>query len=135
VIHLDTSFLVDLLREQDRGKPGPATRWLEREAAAELAVSLFVVGELEAGAAGAAQPARERERVRAILDAVCVSEPSSGFAERYGATLAQIRRAAGSISTMDLLIATSALEDGSPLLTANRRHFAVVPGLDVITYR
>ncbi len=135
MIHLDTSFLVDLLREQTRGRSGPAMRWLEREASSELGVSLFVQCELEAGAAAAAQPARERERVRALLEAVAVIGPSEGFAARCGATLDQIRRASRSISTMDLLIATTALENGAPLLTANGRHFDVVPGLDVLSYR
>jgi predicted nucleic acid-binding protein len=40
-----------------------------------------------------------------------------------------------SIGTMDLLIATMARVEGVPLLTGNARHFAVVPDLDVMTYR
>jgi predicted nucleic acid-binding protein len=50
-------------------------------------------------------------------------------------TLVQVRRASKSISTMDLLIATTALEAGAPLVTGNRRHFDVVPDLSVLTYR
>jgi predicted nucleic acid-binding protein len=36
---------------------------------------------------------------------------------------------------MDLLIATTARVDDVPLLTANVRHFAMVPDLEVMTYR
>jgi tRNA(fMet)-specific endonuclease VapC len=135
VIHLDTSYLIDLLREQSRDRPGPATAWLEREAASELGVSLFVECELEAGAAGAAHPTREREKLRGVLAAVAIILPSERFAARYATTLVQIQRLSKSISTMDLLIATSALDAGAPLLTANRRHFDVVPGLELLTYR
>ena len=35
---------------------------------------------------------------------------------------------------MDLLIATSAVVDGAALVTANRRHFDVIPGLEVFGY-
>ena len=36
---------------------------------------------------------------------------------------------------MDLSIATAALEEAAPLVTANPRHFAVVPDLVILTYR
>jgi tRNA(fMet)-specific endonuclease VapC len=134
VIHLDTSFLVDLLREQVRG-PGPASRWLEAQADTPLAVSVFVQCELEAGAANAAHPARERERVRQVLAVITSVAPGEAFAAAYGATLIDILRRGKSIATMDLLIATTALEAAAPLLTANRRHFDVVPDLAVLTYR
>ena len=134
MIHLDTSFVIDLLREQVKGA-GPATRWLEAQAATPLAVSLFVACELEAGAANTGHPARERERVRQALSAVTVTPPGDRFAAVYGAALIDIQRRSKAISTMDLLIATTALEGGAPLLTANRKHFDVVPDLTVLAYR
>jgi predicted nucleic acid-binding protein len=134
VIHLDTCFLIDLAREQIRG-PGPATRWLEGQLATPLGASLFVQCELEAGAANAVDPARERDRVRRVLGAVSIIVPGSTFAARYGAALVSIQRAGRSISPMDLLIATTALENGAPLLTADRRHFVAVADLTVLTYR
>ena len=135
VIHLDTSFLVDLLREQLRGTDGPATRWLEGESTSEMAVSIFVQCELEAGAAGAAHPRRDRDRLRTLLAVTSVVPPSETFAARYGETLVQIQRASKSISAMDLLIATTALDVGAPLLTGNKRRFDIVPDLTVLTYR
>jgi tRNA(fMet)-specific endonuclease VapC len=135
VIHLDTSFLVDLLREQARGKDGAATTWLEGASASPLAVSIFAHCELEAGAANAAHPVREREKIRALLASVSVAVPGQTFAARYGATLVHIHRASKSISTMDLLIATMALDAGASLLTGNPRHFEVVPDLTVFSYR
>jgi tRNA(fMet)-specific endonuclease VapC len=134
VIHLDTSFLIDLLREQSRGTGGPATSWLDEKASTPLAASVFVHCELYAGAAGAAHPVRERERIRGLLASIALVLPSESFPERYGATLVHIQRASKSISTMDLFIATVALEDGASLVTADRRHFAVVPDLEVLSY-
>lgn len=135
MIHFDTSFLVDLLREQARGADGPATRWLESHAGSPVAVSVFVWCELEAGAAAAAHPQRERDKIRALLAAVPVVEPSDAFAALYGATLVEVQRRAKSISTMDLLIAVTALDAGAAILTGNRRHFEVVPDLTVLTHR
>jgi tRNA(fMet)-specific endonuclease VapC len=134
-VHLDTSFLVDLLREQARGVEGPATRWLEAEADSALALSLFVRCELEAGAANAAHPGREREKLRTLLASVETVMPSETFAARYGELLVLVQRSSRSISTMDLLIATASLDAGAALVTANRRHFDVVPGLQVLAHR
>lgn len=133
--HLDTSFVIDLLREQARGGRGPATAWLEANPDGPLAVSVFVACELEAGAARATHIAREQQRVHAVLDAVTVVYPDERFASRCGAALAAILRAGRSISAMDLLIATAALVEGAPLATANPRHFAPVPDLEIIEYR
>jgi tRNA(fMet)-specific endonuclease VapC len=135
VTHLDTSFVIDLLRERARGGGGAATAWLEAHPDEPLAVSVFVACELEAGAARAIHASREQHRVRALLDAVTVVYPDDRFAPRFGATLAAILRTGRSMATMDLLIATSALLEGAPLATANRRHFEVVPDLVVIGYR
>lgn len=134
MIHLDTSFVIHLLREQARGRSGRATAFLERHAEAELSLSVFVVCELEAGAARAAHPDRERARLRTILQAVTVSYPDARFAPTYGDLLARILAAGRSVSTMDLLIATAAVVDGADLATLNRRHFEPIPGLRLSTY-
>lgn len=133
--HLDTSFLVDLLREHARRDPGPASAWLAERPGERLAASLFVVCELEAGAARAAHPARERAKIAKVTQALDIVAPGGGFAHRYGQTLAEIHRRATSIATMDLLIATMALQDKAPLLTANRRRFEAVPDLELLDYR
>ena len=41
-MHLDTSFLVDLLREVGRSAEGPASRFLSDAAEEELGISVFV---------------------------------------------------------------------------------------------
>lgn len=132
--HLDTSFLVDLLREAARRKPGPAHDLLERLADEPLAVSVHVACELFAGAELAHAPADERLKVEALLAAVDVVPPDHLFPSRYGEVLAELRRRGQTISTMDLLIATSALGQQATLVTRNARDFDRVPGLMVQGY-
>jgi tRNA(fMet)-specific endonuclease VapC len=135
VIHVDSSFLVDLLREQARQRPGPATAFLESHARESLGASVFVACELEAGAARAAHPDRERSRVRGFLQALAIVYPDERFAATYGELFARIAARGHTVSQMDLLIATAAVVDGVPLLTASEKHFAVVPDLRVVSYR
>jgi tRNA(fMet)-specific endonuclease VapC len=135
MIHLDTSFVVDLLREQRRDKFGPASEFLESlDADEEMAVSVHVVCELMAGASVAGTGSGESERLARVCDALLIRYPDAAFAPRYGRLLAGIRRAGTSVDTMDLLIATAAVVDEAPLVTRNARHFTKVPGLEVLTY-
>ncbi len=97
--------------------------------------SVFVVCELEAGAAGAARPDRERARVRSLLQALSVAYPDERFAPVYAETLARIQKTGRSISPMDLLIATSAVADDAELVTGNQKHFDAVSDLRLLTYK
>jgi predicted nucleic acid-binding protein len=134
VIHLDTSFLVDLLREAARGVEGPASQLLATIPTEELGISFFVACELSAGAAMSRKPAQERRRVEQLCVALHVDYPDERFPAAYGSLLAAQTRARGRISTMDLLIATSALLAEAPLVTRNAKDFSRVPDLDVLGY-
>ena len=135
MIHLDTTFLVDLLREQRRDRFGPASEYLERVADDELlGVSVHVVCELMAGAQAAGSPSGELERLTKLCDALVVCYPDERFAAEYGRLLARTRTGGRSIDTMDLLIATAAVIEGARLVTRNVKHFAGVPGLIVDEY-
>ena len=135
MIHTDSSYLIDLLREQARGKGGRASAFLEAHAADELVASVFVVCELEAGAALAPAPDREQARLQAVFQVLTVVYPDERFAPAYGDALATLHRARKTVHTVDLLIATSAVVDDAVLVTANRKHFDMVPGLRVLGYR
>lgn len=134
MIHLDTSFLVDLLREARRGDPGPATRKLDELSDQDLTISLFVLCELEAGAALSQQPEVEHERLSAVVAPLAVCEPDARLAPLYGELLARLQKRGEAIASFDLLIAASALLDGAPLVTRNAKHFERIPGLTVIGY-
>jgi len=134
VIHLDTSFLVDLLREESIGKPGPATQLLGRLEDEELSISVFVACELSAGAELSAHPQRERRRVQSLCAGLRVDYPDGRFPAMYGRLLAWQSRREGRIATMDLLIATSAVVAGAPLVTRNAKDFVRVPDLEILSY-
>jgi predicted nucleic acid-binding protein len=135
VTHLDTSFIVDLLREATRHEAGPATRKLDELANEELAISMHVACELHAGAELSRNPAQERERVSKLLSTISVAYPDERFPTRYGELLAELQRRGEPVSTMDLLIATSAVLEDAAILTRNVRDFERVPGLHVRSYR
>lgn len=135
VIHADSSYLIDLLREQARGKRGRASDFLEAHATDQIVSSVFVVCELEAGAANALSTDREQARVRALFQVLTVVFPDERFAPVYADALVKLQRTGKTVATMDLLIATSAVIDGAALVTANRRHFDVIPGLKVLGYQ
>jgi predicted nucleic acid-binding protein len=133
-MHLDTSFLVDLLRESTRHAPGAATSLLDTLEGEEVRVGVHVVCELLAGAELARHPGVERQRVRQLCTSLQVVYPDERFPTVYGRLLADLERRRQRISTMDLLIATAALVDEANLVTRNARDFSRVPGLELVTY-
>lgn len=134
MIHLDTSFLVDLLREAQRGDAGPATRELAELAEEDLWISVFVACELQTGIELSKRPERERERVAELTGGLQVLFPDARFASAYGRLLAELTRRGDAIAAMDLLIGTAAILEGAALVTRNERHFSRLPGLRVLTY-
>lgn len=135
MIHLDSSLLIDLLRENARERPGPAFDALETLDADEtLAVSVHVVCELRAGAELARKPLREHAEIDRLLSGLLVAYPDDQFAPAYARLLAAIQRAGRSIASMDLLIATAAVLDDAPVMTRNVKDFSKVPGLRVLEY-
>jgi predicted nucleic acid-binding protein len=134
VIHLDTSYLVDLLREARRGKPGPATQRLDQIADEELWLSVHAACELHAGAERSERPWEERSRVAKLCSGLHLSVPGPGFAEAFGRLYATLAKRGTLVAAMDLLIATAAVQAGAPLLTRNVREFSRVPGLDLLAY-
>ena len=134
MIHLDTSFLVDLLREAAQEKTGAAHQFLEEHRESPLAVSLFVACELESGAACSENRQRERGRVDAILRTLPTTLPGDGFARLYGDLFAELRKRGEAVSCMDLLIATAARLDDAGLVTRNVKDFERIPELRVLSY-
>jgi predicted nucleic acid-binding protein len=135
VIHLDTSFLIDLSREAARERPGPAFDLIETLEPSEiLAVSVHVVCELRAGAELSKQPIREGEAVDQLLSGVLIVYPDDRFASEYARLVAATTRGSHPVATFDLLIATAALLDDARLVTKHLKDFSRVPGLRLLGY-
>ena len=134
MMHLDTSFAADLLREARRGQAGPAMGMRARLADEELSISVHVACELLAGAELSRHRVEERQRVLSFCHAVQVAYPNEQFPQVYGRLQASLQRTGHTIGTMDLLIATAAILDGATLITRNVKEFSLVPGLNVVDY-
>jgi len=100
----------------------------------ELWVSVHAACELYAGAAGADRPSVERDNVMRLCSGLHLAFPDAGFAEVFGRLYASLARRGVRVATMDLLIATAAVQARAPLLTRNVRDFSRIPGLEVVTY-
>jgi tRNA(fMet)-specific endonuclease VapC len=135
VIHLDSSFLIDLWRETAAERPGPAFDLIESLDPAEvLAVSVHVVCELRAGAELSRRTLQEHEALDDLLSGLLIAHPDDRFAAVYGRLLAATTRGGRPLPAMDLLIATAATLDDAPLVTRNVKDFSRIPGLRVLKY-
>ena len=133
--HLDTSFLVDLMREAARGVEGAATAFLDALGDEEVGVSVHVLCELEAGARLSAHPTREIAKIRRACSLLHVAYPDERFAPTYGRLLAEVHSTRRTVATMDLLIATAAILAGATLVTENVKHFEPIAGLTLRTHK
>ena len=135
MIHLDTSFLIDLHRETARARPGPAFDLIESlDPNDVLGVSVYVACELRAGAELSRQALREHEALDELMSGLQVVYPDDRFASHYARLLAATTRGSKPVAAMDLLIATAATLDDAPLVTRNMKDFSRVPGLRVLKY-
>lgn len=134
MIHFDTSFVVDLLREGSRGEAGPATALLDSLPPEELVISVFVVCELLAGAALARDSDDERQKVRGFCADLRIFYPTEGFADAFGRIVATLKRSGRNPRAMDILIATAAVRERARLVTRDRKDFIDVAGLGLISY-
>ena len=135
MIHLDSSFLIDLLRETARERPGPAFEFIESLDPAELlGVSVHVVCELRAGAELSRRALLEHEALNQLFSGVLVAYPDDRFAAAYAKLVAATKSSGKPVAAMDGLIATAALLDDAQLVTRNVKDFSRMPGLRVLKY-
>lgn len=134
MIHVDTSFLVDLLKEERRSVRGGATELLGSLLEGPLGMSIAVLCELEAGIRLAGDPVRERRRVEAAIRPLELVPIDPRIAALYGELCATLQKRGEALAAIDLLIAATALAHAAPIVSRNRRHFERVPGLELITY-
>ena len=133
---LDTTLVIDLMREAKRRKAGRAVVKLHElvQRGEPLRVSLFTVAELYVGIAKGTQPKRERKAVETALAPFDIVPFERNTAEIFGGVVGQLELQGTPISDMDALIAATTLELSELLVTRNPSHFTRVPGLRVESY-
>ena len=133
---LDTTFLIDLMRETKSKRPGRATQKLVElnERGDPLRVAVFTIAELEVGVTKCSQPARERHAIETCVKPFEIVGFAESTARIFGSVVGRLEREGQAISDMDGLIASVALELDEPVVTRNPKHFNRVPGLRVESY-
>lgn len=127
---LETTFLVDFERENNRGTAGPAIAFLEAHKDARLYVTFTVAGELAAGASLA-----ERARWEEFLAPFHILASSADVSWEYGRAYRYLQDNGVMIGGNDLWIAATALAYHMPVVTRSVQHYRRVPGLLVEDYR
>lgn len=126
---VETSFLVDLEREHNRGAPGRAVAFLEANGDARLYLSFVVAGELAAGTSLA-----DRKRWEAFLAPFYVLASNADVSWEYGRAYRYLQENGRLIGGNDLWIAATGLAYKMPVLTRDAEHYRRVPGLEVESY-
>lgn len=126
---LETTFLIDLEREERRAKPGPAVAFLEGHPDTRLYLPFIVAGELAAGLA-----MRERSRWEAFLSPLFVLNSTPDVCWHFGRAFRHLHDTGALIGTNDLWIAATALAYDLPVLTRNVEHSRHTPGVEVQAY-
>lgn len=126
---LETTFLIDLEREHNRGAPGGAVTFLEHHADWRLYLPFVVAAELAAGTS-----LRDRARWERFLGPLFVLESNPEVCWEYGRAYRHLRDNGQLIGSNDLWIAATALAHAMPVVTRNVEHYRRVPGVEVLGY-
>lgn len=126
---LDTTFLVDYERENARGRPGRALAFLEEHETTRLYITFTVAGEVAAGGS-----LSERHTWETFLGPFYVLPSSPDVSWEYARAFRHLEKNGQLIGANDLWIAATGLAHRMPIVTANHKDFARVPGLDVRSY-
>ena len=123
MILLDTDICVELLRGN--------TQVLERRArsAATAAIAAMTVAELFYGAAKSKRPQANRQAVEQFILTVPVVHANLPILRAFGQWKADLERHGTPLTDADILIAVTALDCCSQLVTGNLEHFSRFGGL------
>jgi len=125
----DTTFLIDFEREVKRNRPA-APGFLTQHTNVPLYISIISVSEFAEGFNGFQQ-----QDCWLCLSHYTVLDLTRDIAWQAGQISRQLRVSSGqTVGDSDILIASTALYHGLPLVTGNRQHFQRIPGLNVVGY-
>jgi predicted nucleic acid-binding protein len=133
---LETTFLIDLMKETKSRREGRATRKLAEliDRGEVLRTAIFTTAELYVGVSKGTQPERESKAIQQCLALFQVLPFEEDAARIFGSIVGNLEKRGEVISDMDALIASVAVKDNELLVTRNVNHFQRVPGLRVEGY-
>ncbi|MEA2109025.1 MAG: type II toxin-antitoxin system VapC family toxin [Pseudomonadota bacterium] len=94
-------------------------------------MSIFVLGELYAGFKGGNRNKENIDILRTFMgkSSVAILNASHETAEVFGMVKTSLKRAGTPIPINDVWIASHALETGAVMISHDKKHFTLVPGL------
>lgn len=120
---LDTDTCIGILK----GVPSVVEVW--RRCNERCALPSMVIGELFFSAANSRNPSAEGERVNRFADIFDELKPTRSMLRKFGEIKAELQKTGERLPDADLLIAATALDAGTALVTGNSKHFSRIPGL------
>ena len=126
---LDTTIVSALMRAD----PNP-TRSLLARVPSEVGIPQPVLAEIRYGLARLKASRRKRallERMSVLAQSIERLVWDDAVSEAFGEIKAALERRGERVDDFDLAIAAHAVAAGATLVTANTKHFARVPGLDL----
>ena len=133
---LETTFVIDLMKESKRRRTGPAMQKLQELASRGeiLRIAIFTLAELFVGVAKGNRPREERIAIEQCVAPFELLPFERNTAEIFGSVVGDLELRGQSISDIDALIASVALEHADIVITRNQRHFQRITGLRVEGY-
>lgn len=131
---LDTSYVIDLMRERRAERIGSATDFLRKHLSTKLRMPLFVLCELQLGVERSGESELERHALQSLCEYVDPVFPEVGFSLIYAQLVASLLSHGTPVPAMDALVAATALQHAEPLVTRDVEHFSRVDGLVVLSY-
>jgi predicted nucleic acid-binding protein len=133
---LETTFVIDLMKESKRARTGPAARKLQELTVRgePLRIAIFTLAELYVGVAKGTRPRQERTAIEQCVAPFEVLPFERSTAEIFGTIVGELEKRGEAISDIDALIASVAFEHSDVLVTRNRKHFDRIPGLTIEGY-
>ena len=122
---LDTDTCISLLK----GDAAVVAAW--RSCEDQCALPSMVVGELYYGAFKSTVREEELNRVSMFVDIFPEIQPSKRSMRRFGEIKANLELKGTRLADADIIIASTAIEEGFTLITGNVRHYSRIEGLTI----
>ena len=97
------------------------------------ALSFMTLAELERWAIASHWGANKRQQLTQFLQTYVILFPDDALCRTWGTVVEQVKRSGYQIAVADAWIAATALQFGIPLVTHNRKDYAHVNGLTIIS--
>lgn len=126
---LDTDTLIYSLK----GEPAVLANF-KKHAAEPKAVSVITYGELVFGAQGSQKITENLAKVYRLKEIFPLIDVTPAIMDIFGVLKADLRKKGTPVDDFDLLIGATALTIGYCVVTNNERHYAKIPGLEVVNW-